>query len=64
MIFRDGGFVNDTHIFQDGVCFNKASGEQLEVTACEPYQQTVHDELGLSDEIIFGDLLRFTSTKD
>ncbi|MBA9025321.1 LTA synthase family protein [Peribacillus huizhouensis] len=64
VIFRDGGFVNDTYIFQDGVCYRKGSGEQLNNATCEPYRQTVYDELGLSDEIIFGDLLRFTSTKD
>lgn len=64
VIFRDGGYVNETYIFQDGVCFNKASGEQLDVTVCEPFQQTVHDELELSDDIIFGDLLRFTGIKD
>ncbi|SFC02119.1 Phosphoglycerol transferase MdoB [Bacillus sp. OV322] len=59
VIFRNGGFAAGNLIYQDNICYNARSGEELESKSCEPYQDTVHKELDLSDEIIYGDLLRF-----
>lgn len=57
--FRDGGFVTSQAIYKDNSCLDKKTGEQANLKACEEYQNTVRNELGLSDEIIYGDLLRF-----
>ncbi|WP_203333714.1 LTA synthase family protein [Planococcus beigongshangi] len=59
VIFRDGSFVSQDYIYKDNVCYSKESGEALDVQYCEPYLETVREELKLSDKIIFGDLLRY-----
>ncbi|RFU60157.1 LTA synthase family protein [Bacillus sp. V59.32b] len=59
VIFRDGGFVSDRAIYKDNSCFDKKTGGQARLKACEKHQETVRNDLGLSDEIIYGDLLRF-----
>ncbi|MDQ0217320.1 LTA synthase family protein [Peribacillus cavernae] len=59
VIFRDGSFVGDRVIYQDESCYDKNTGKEIAPEACEPYQETVRNELDLSDEIIYGDLLRF-----
>jgi lipoteichoic acid synthase len=58
VIFRDGSFVTKDFIFKDGVCYDKSSGG-ISTSNCIPYQKTARKELKLSDDIIYGDLLRF-----
>ncbi|WP_121613357.1 LTA synthase family protein [Mesobacillus foraminis] len=59
VIFRDGGFVTENYVYIDNVCYEKQSGKPTEESACGPFQEKVRNELGLSDEILAGDLLRF-----
>lgn len=59
VIFRDGGFVTEKYVYIDNVCYEKESGEPTGGSGCSPYHETVRDELGLSDDILSGDLLRF-----
>ncbi|WP_244886930.1 LTA synthase family protein [Rossellomorea vietnamensis] len=59
VIFRDGDFITEKYIFQDNVCYNKKSEESVSDTLCDPFKQTVRKELRLSDDILYGDLLRF-----
>ncbi|RFU63507.1 LTA synthase family protein [Peribacillus glennii] len=63
VIFRDGGFVGKTMIAQDNNCYDKKTGQEIEAQACEKYQETVWNEFHLSDEIIYGDLLRFAKVR-
>jgi lipoteichoic acid synthase len=58
VIFRDGSFVTGDLTFNDGVCYSNSNGEAAP-SSCLPYQPTVRKELKLSDDIIYGDLLRF-----
>jgi lipoteichoic acid synthase len=58
VIFRDGSFVTEEYLFKDGQCYKTAGGE-ISQNRCLPYQQKVREELELSDDIIYGDLLRF-----
>ncbi|MGM0844711.1 MAG: LTA synthase family protein [Bacillota bacterium] len=58
VIFRDGSFVSKDLIFNDGVCY-EASSEETQPAKCATYQNNVRQELELSDDIIYGDLLRF-----
>jgi lipoteichoic acid synthase len=59
VIFRDGGFVTEKYVYIDNVCYEKQSGKPIEGSACGLYQERVRNELGLSDQILGGDLLRF-----
>ncbi|PFA67714.1 phosphoglycerol transferase [Bacillus sp. AFS015802] len=59
VIFRDGDFITDKYIFQDNVCYKKKSEESVSESLCEPFKETVRKELRMSDDILYGDLLRF-----
>ncbi|WP_240628462.1 LTA synthase family protein [Bacillus salacetis] len=58
VIFRDGSFVTKEFTFNDGVCYSMETGE-ISTSSCVTYQETARKELKLSDDIIYGDLLRF-----
>lgn len=62
-IFRDGRFVTDKLVYADEVCYDKATAEPTDMAACEPYIERANTELGYSDKIINGDLLRFYDEK-
>jgi lipoteichoic acid synthase len=59
VIFRDGGFVTEKFVYKDNVCYNRKNGEPLLDNQCKPYKEIARKELGMSDDIIYGDLLRF-----
>lgn len=60
IVLRDGSFITDQFVYTRGVCYEKATGEPTEdPNACEPYMEKAKNELDYSDEIIYGDLLRF-----
>lgn len=59
VIFRDGRFVTDQYVFADQTCFDRATGEKVDIQGCAPYIERAQKELGYSDKIINGDLLRF-----
>ncbi|MCM3609953.1 LTA synthase family protein [Planococcus sp. MERTA32b] len=59
VIFRDGSFISDDYIYKDNTCYGKETGQEIDPQQCEPYLETVREELKLSDKIIFGDLLRY-----
>ncbi|MGF2615863.1 LTA synthase family protein [Rossellomorea vietnamensis] len=58
VIFRDGSFVTEDLTFNDGICYENTD-EKVVPVKCIPYKETVRRELELSDDIIYGDLLRF-----
>ncbi|MBB4825720.1 phosphoglycerol transferase MdoB-like AlkP superfamily enzyme [Sporosarcina luteola] len=60
VIFRDGRFVTDDAIYAHEVCYDAHTGEPTDASVCEPYVKRATTELGYSDLIINGDLLRFT----
>lgn len=59
VIFRDGRFVTDQYVYAGEVCYDRDTGEQTDIEACQPYIDRASAELEYSDEIINGDLLRF-----
>ena len=59
VIFRDGGFISEHYLYKDNVCYRKQDGEPVDLHKCDPYLDVVREELTLSDNIIFGDVLRF-----
>lgn len=60
IIFRDGRFVTEDTIYAHEVCYDIKTGEPTDSGVCEPYIERATTELGYSDLIINGDLLRFT----
>lgn len=63
-VLRDGSFITDQVVYTDGACYDKETGKQLkEAKQCEAFADKAKQELSLSDEIIYGDLLRFYDQK-
>lgn len=67
---RNGDFISKKYISTGGVCYNRKTGEPLdegiksgikqnEKIPCASIQDRVTKELRYSDEIIYGDLIRF-----
>ncbi|MGQ5206646.1 LTA synthase family protein [Bacillus subtilis] len=63
-VLRDGSIITDQVVYTDGACYDKETGKPLEETKqCEAFADKAKQELSLSDEIIYGDLLRFYDQK-
>lgn len=58
-IFRDGSFVTKEFVYTDNTCYRKPSGIEIEQEYCAPYKEKAQQTLAYSDQIIYGDLLRF-----
>ncbi|KIL52889.1 LTA synthase family protein [Jeotgalibacillus campisalis] len=59
VIFRNGDFVTDKYLLKDKRCYSLEKEELTDAHHCEPTEEIVREELEMSDEIIYGDLLRF-----
>ncbi|MBS4173859.1 LTA synthase family protein [Bacillus sp. FJAT-49736] len=59
VIFRDGSFVTNKYAYLENGCYRKTTGEKVKRNLCTSYQDKVQNELMYSDNVIFGDLLRF-----
>ena len=57
--FRDGRFVTKDYVYADNTCYSKETEEPVEASYCEQDKEKARLELGYSDKIIYGDLLRF-----
>lgn len=58
-ILRDGRFITKDYVYAGEKCWNKETEEKTDMKFCEPFKERVNNELGYSDKIIYGDLLRF-----
>jgi lipoteichoic acid synthase len=59
VVFRDLSFVSDKYIFTENKCYENPSGKEVAVKKCGPGEEKATNELEASDNIIYGDLLRF-----
>lgn len=59
VIFRDGRFITDKVVYAGEVCYDRETGVEVDIAGCQPYIERATKELGYSDQIINGDLLRF-----
>jgi len=65
VVLRDGSFITKDAVFTGEKCYDKLTGMELEdSTACEPVKEKAASDLQYSDEIIYGDLLRFIIEPD
>lgn len=58
-VLRDGSFISEDNVYTKGICYDKDSGLETESSQCEPYFERATLDLRYSDQIVFGDLLRF-----
>ncbi len=59
VILRDGRFITEDIVYAGETCWDKETGEAIDSEICLPYSERANEELAHSDEIIYGDLLRF-----
>lgn len=59
VIFRDGRMIVKDYAYMDNVCYDRKTDKMTDDTKCEPYLETVRQELKMSDDIILGDLLQY-----
>ncbi|GLB60107.1 LTA synthase family protein [Cytobacillus sp. NCCP-133] len=59
VVFRDGSFIANDYLYSAGRCFRNDTEEEVDISKCEPSIKIARKELGLSDDIVNGDLLRF-----
>lgn len=59
VIFRDGRLITDKVVYAGEVCYDRSTGVEIEMENCQPFIDRATKELGYSDQIINGDLLRF-----
>ncbi|WP_338750088.1 LTA synthase family protein [Bacillus sp. FJAT-52991] len=58
-VFRDGRFVTKDYVYADNKCWDKNTEQPTDKKYCEPAMEKASTELNYSDQIIYGDLLRF-----
>ena len=59
-VLRDGSFITKDYVYTNETLYNRLTGEIIEdQSVIEPYKEKAQLELGYSDKIIYGDLLRF-----
>lgn len=58
-VLRDGSFITEDYVYTKELCYDKATGEQTEMSSCEELMEKANTELQYSESIINGDLLRF-----
>ncbi|TFB23804.1 LTA synthase family protein [Filobacillus milosensis] len=56
--FRDGQVVGENFVYAGGICYDQ-SGEPVEDENCTDIREKATKELNYSNELIYGDLLRF-----
>jgi len=64
VVLRDGSFITEDLVYTKGNCYDKATEEPTDMASCEPYIEQAKNELSYSDQIIYGDLLRFYGNKE
>ncbi len=59
MVMRDGSFVSEDYVYTKNMCYKRNTGEEADISLCQPNIEKAKTELKLSDKLIYGDLLRF-----
>lgn len=67
IVFRDGRFITKDFVYAAETCYDRKTGEELDVdedvedgqNACTPLKDDAQEKLSMSDKVINGDLLRF-----
>ncbi len=62
-VLRDGSFITENYVYTKNTCYDKSTGEPTKEAYCEPFMKKAKQELDYSDQIVYGDLLRFYNGK-
>ncbi|UOQ92738.1 LTA synthase family protein [Halobacillus shinanisalinarum] len=64
-ILRDGSVVTDKYVYaaEQNICYDKETGEEIDSKSCVPLKEKAETELGFSDKVVYGDLLRFMDSE-
>jgi lipoteichoic acid synthase len=58
---RDGTFITNQYVKVDSICYQKGYiPVEVDSSLCDAYTERVENDLSYSDNIIYGDLMRFT----
>ncbi|MEQ6375912.1 LTA synthase family protein [Bacillaceae bacterium S4-13-58] len=60
---RNGSFITNDSIYTESKCYDRLTGIENNGESCEPFKEQVSEELETSDQVIYGDLLRFFTKK-
>ncbi|UOR14130.1 LTA synthase family protein [Halobacillus amylolyticus] len=58
-VLRDGSFITDKYIYTEGKCYRKPKGNEVDSKQCQEWKPIAEEELNKSDQVVYGDLLRF-----
>ncbi|GGE37315.1 lipoteichoic acid synthase 2 [Pullulanibacillus camelliae] len=61
--FRNGDFVTPHYTSVKGTCYDNKTEQTVTDESCASYDKKVKEELELSDNVVYGDLLRFYHPK-
>ncbi len=59
VILRDRSFITEDVVYTAGNCYDRGTGEMILSDTCELLVEQAEQQLDYSDEIIYGDLMRF-----
>ncbi|KGX88873.1 LTA synthase family protein [Pontibacillus litoralis] len=62
VVLRNGSFITQDVVYTADKCYDRETGEELDMETCEPTKSQAQSELRYSDSLIYGDLFRFYST--
>lgn len=63
VVFHDQSFVTDKFVYTEDTCYSNPSGKEVPIEKCQPDIEKAAQERETSDNIIYGDLLRFLNKK-
>ncbi|MED4769716.1 LTA synthase family protein [Cytobacillus firmus] len=62
-VLRDGSFITEKYLYTKNRCYNKQTELEIDGQYCKQYAERAQKELNASDQVIYGDLLRFINQK-
>jgi lipoteichoic acid synthase len=62
-VLRNGSFITDSYVYTKKACYDKHSGSKTNPSKCELFKKRAVNALKNSDDLIYGDLLRFFKRK-
>ncbi|MBG9548955.1 LTA synthase family protein [Cytobacillus firmus] len=58
-VLRDGSFITEKYLYTKNRCYDKQTELEIDGQYCKQYAERAQKELNASDQVIYGDLLRF-----
>ncbi|AND42927.1 MAG: LTA synthase family protein [Bacillota bacterium] len=62
-VLRDGSFITKEYLYTKNRCYDKQTALEIDGQNCKKNAERAQKELNASDQVIYGDLLRFINQK-